>query len=169
MHRVPLLLIALSALVACDAKVPAGEATQPPGQAATSQQTPAEPDHMTAVSSTGDTFTLPPAELEDAMRRARAGDTAAAMRVALHFDAGQNQQQRAYEWLELAATHGDVNGMIDLASYLSDEPGVAPCKRAGEWLTRAEQSPNTTPEQTIRIGEVRGSLGDCAQRAADAR
>ena len=169
MHRVPLLLIALSALVACDAKVPAGEATQPPGQAATSQQTPAEPDHMTAVSSTGDTFTLPPAELEDAMRRARAGDTAAAMRVALHFDAGQNQQHRAYEWLELAATHGDVNGMIDLASYLSDEPGVAPCKRAGEWLTRAGQSPHTTPEQTIRSGEVRGSLGDCAQRAADAR
>lgn len=169
MHRVPLLLIALSALVACDAKVPAGEAAQPTAQAAESRQTPAEPEQMPAVSSTGEAFTLPPAELEDAMRRARAGDAAAAMRVAEHFELGQQQQQWAHEWLELAATHGDVNGMITLASYLGDESGVEPCERAREWLARAEQSPAATPEQAARIEEERATLGDCAQRAADAR
>lgn len=169
MHRVPLLLIALSALVACDAKVPAGEAAQPTAQAAESQQTPAEPEQMPAVSSTGEAFTLPPAELEDAMRKARAGDAAAAMRVAEHFELGQQQQQSAYEWLELAGMHGDVNAMITLASYLSDEAGVQSCERAREWLVRAEQSPHTTPEQTARIEEERALLGDCVKGPADAR
>lgn len=161
-HATKALLIAtaLCCVAACQPSAPPERVTE--GTATAPEPTPPTPE--VAVSSTGEVFTLNPADLDDAMRRARAGDTEAAMRVARHFELGLQQQRNAYEWLELAANQGDVVAMQTLASYLADDGGAGSCARARDWLLRAQQSAATTPSLAQTIREDLAALGDCAAR-----
>ena len=89
-------------------------------------------------------------DLTDYSRAALSGDGHAAYLVVVHYEMAALDRRNGEYWSQIAAENGDVDGMVNYASYLMDVADRDRCHRAIFWVKRAVQAADA-----IRSGYVK--------------
>lgn len=96
-------------------------------------------------------FALSDEELSTASQRGARGSKEDAMRVAMYYMFGIDDEDKAVYWFQIAAENGDPGAMQNLSVILHSRGGAENCERSKYWLNRIKTSFDVSIVQSLNV------------------